>query len=213
MKLYFNPISSYSQKALIAFYEKGIEFTPEVVHLMDPGSRAAYAKIHPVCKVPLLEDDDGKRFPETSIIIELLDQRWPDKGPRLIPEDKQLALETRLWDRLCDNYLNDPMQKIFFDGRRPADKRDPLGVEQAKERLAAASGMLDQHLTGRTWLAADTFTLADCAAAPALSYMRRVQPFEPYPQLAAYAARLFERPSFTRVLKEVAPILQQLGMA
>ncbi len=47
MKLYYHPVSTYAQKAVIAFYEKSVEFAPELVNLMDEAARAAYRKIYP----------------------------------------------------------------------------------------------------------------------------------------------------------------------
>ena len=52
--------------------------------------------------------------------------------------------------------------------------------------------------------------MADCAAAPCLAYLRRVYPYEQHKHLSAYAARLMERPSFARVLKEAEPYLAKM---
>jgi glutathione S-transferase len=211
MKLYFNPVSSYSQKALMAFYEKDVPFEPVLVNLMDPIASAEYRKIHPIGKVPYLTVADAEwGVPESTIIIEYLDAKFPDKGPRLVPTDPELARETRLRDRFFDCYVNDLVSKIFFDGMRPEGKGDAFGVEQAKKRLEVAYGLLDEQLAGRTWAAGDVFTMADCSAAPALGYARMVQPFDRYETLAAYAARLFERPSFRRIMSDAAPILAQI---
>lgn len=59
MKLYYHPLSSYSQKTLMAFQEKGVSFTSEIVDLMSPEGREAYKKIYPLAKIPLLVLDDG----------------------------------------------------------------------------------------------------------------------------------------------------------
>ena len=211
MKLHFSPVSTYSQKALIAFYEKDIAFTPVIENLMDPAGRASYMQTYPVCKVPLLVDE-GRSIPESSTIIEYLDLKYPNKGPRLLPQDPMAALEARRWDRFCDSYLNDTMQKIFFDGFRPADKKDPFGVAQAKDLCGRAAGLLDAHLAGKTWLSGADFGIADCAAAPALFYLQRVAPFSEKKNLVSYAGRLFERPSFARCVEEAKPILAAMGM-
>jgi glutathione S-transferase len=52
----------------------------------------------------------------------------------------------------------------------------------------------------------DDFTMADCAACPALYYADKVMPFgADLPNTAAYLKRLTERPSFARTLKEAEP--------
>lgn len=212
MKLYFNPVSSYSQKTLMAFYEKDVPFEPVAVNLFDPKGREEFRKIHPLCKVPYLHiEDQDWNVPESSIIIEYLDQKFPDKGTKLIPSDPDRARQTRMRDRFFDFYVNDTMQKIFFDSMRPAGKNDPFGVEQAKERLQAAYEILDKEMANKTWAMGDDFTLADCAAAPALGYTRVVFPFDQFKNVTAYANRLAERPSFQRVMKDAAPILAQMG--
>ncbi len=66
--------------------------------------------------------------------------------------------------------------------------------------------MIDREMAGRHWAAGDGFTLADCAAAPALHYADLVSPLRPdFPRAADYLDRLKARPSFARVLSEAEP--------
>ncbi len=213
MKLYYSPMSSYSQKVLVAFYEKGVEFTPSVVDLMDPAARAAYLEVNPLGKVPLLRiEDKNWMVPESSIIIEYLDQNCA--GPKMLPQDPEVARQVRFRDRFCDFYLHEPMGKIFFDSMRPEGKKDPYGVELARDLLDRAYKSLNAGLERMKdkgpWAMGDTFTLADCAAAPALNYLAMVHPYKSHENLSAYASRLFERPSVKRVLKELEPHLAKM---
>ncbi|HWU87052.1 MAG TPA: glutathione S-transferase family protein, partial [Kofleriaceae bacterium] len=206
MKLYYDPRSTYSQKALLALYEKGVAFTPMAINLSDPQARAELRQLNPLGKVPVLVVDDGWKVPEASILIEYLDTHVPGSA-RLIPEDADLARQTRFHDRLADLYVNDSVKKIFFDGQKPEGKRDPEGVAEARARLDMMFTGLDQHLASRTWIMGDTFTMADCALVPSLGYSRRLHPFDRWKNLTAYANRAFERPSFQKVAAELAPYL------
>lgn len=212
MKLYYSPVSSYSMKTLMAFFEKDVPFEGSVVNLMDPAARAEYEKIHPLAKVPYLRvEADQLHIPESTIIVEYLEQKYPNKGTRLIPADPDAARQVRMRDRFFDCYINEPMQKIFFDGLRPAGKNDPFGVEQAKKTLKTAYTMAEQWFIKGPWAMGDDFTLADCAAAAPLFYARNVLPYDDHKNLTAYANRLVERPSFQRVLGEAMPVLQKMG--
>jgi glutathione S-transferase len=148
--------------------------------------------------------------PESSIIIEYLAQHYPGKS-RLVPADAEVARQTRLRDRFFDLYVNVPMQKIVTDKLRPAGRTDPHGVEEAKMLLQISLGMIDQDMAGKTWAMGDAFTMADCAAAPALFYANIVMPFaDSHKNAAAYLARLMERPSFARAVKEAQPYLAKM---
>jgi glutathione S-transferase len=69
-----------------------------------------------------------------------------------------------------------------------------------------AYAWLEQQLAGRTWATGGDFTLADCAAAPALFYADWTHPIAAdYPLLRAYRARLLARPSFARAVDEARP--------
>lgn len=206
LKLYSHPLSSFCQKVLTALYETATPFEPVLVDLMSGSGLAEYKKIWPIAKIPVLRDETKARtVPEASIIIEYLDRHYPG-AIRLVPEDPDLARETRLRDRLFDLYVNVPMQKIVTDKLRPAGRNDPHGVEEAKALLRTALGIIDEEMKGRSWAAGDEFTMADCAAAPALFYANQVMPFgESHRNVARYFARLAERPSFARVLSEAKP--------
>jgi glutathione S-transferase len=98
------------------------------------------------------------------------------------------------------------MQKIVGDSLRPADRRDPHGVEQAHELFETAYRWLDGRMAGRQWAANDSFTLADCAAAPSLFYADWVHPIDAcFSNVRAYRRRLLERPSFARAVDEARP--------
>ena len=205
LKLYYHPLSSYCQKVLTALYENDTPFAP-IINVLDDAERAEFVKLWSIGKFPLLRDEARDRtIPESTIIIEYLAQHYPGRV-RLVPDDAELAWQTRLQDRFFDLYVQEPMQKIVFDRRRPADRRDPLGVEQAQARLRTAYDLIEREMAKKTWAVGDVFTMADCAAAPALFYANLVLPFgEERRNVTAYFGRLMERPSFARAVAEAKP--------
>ena len=206
LTLHFHPLASYCWKALIALYENDTPFTPHKVDLGNPAERAALLRLWPIGKFPVLGDDArGHTVPESSIIIEYLDRHYP--GPtRFIPADPEPALQTWLRDRFYDLYVHLPMQKIMVDRLRPADKRDPHGVEEARTQLRTSYAMIDKQMSAGTWAMGEAFSLADCAAAPSLFYGNMAVPFgEDQKNLRAYFERLKARPCFARVMKEAEP--------
>jgi glutathione S-transferase len=206
LRLYFHPLSSFCQKVLVALYENDTPFVPQIVNLMDPAEAAAFRKIWPIGRFPVLRDEAADRLvPESTIIIEYLAQYYPGRT-RLVPTDPEEALQVRLQDRFYDLYLNVPMQRIVFDRLRPASLRDPQGVDEARALLRTALDIVERDMAGRTWATDDHFSMADCAAAPAMYYANLVSPFgETHRHAAAYLARLAARHSFARVLKEAEP--------
>ena len=206
LKLYFHPFSSFCQKVLTALYERDVPFERVVVDLGDAAQRAQLEALWPMAKFPVLRDEAaGATVAEASVIVEYLDRRHP--GAPLIPGDPEAALRVRLWDRVFDNYVEHPLQKAVGDTFRPEGARDPHGVEEAKMLLQRAYAMTDAELarTGADWIAGDTFTMADCAAAPALFYADMVAPFGDHERLTAYYRRLRARPSFARAVDEARP--------
>lgn len=199
LELFAHPFSSYCQKALIAFYENDIPFTYRMME--DPGAGETLESLWPMKKFPILRDDD-RVILEASIIIEHLHVRHP--GPvRLIPDDADRAVEVRMLDRFFDNYVMTPQGKFVVDALRPPESRDSYGVEEARKMLDTSYAWLDQRMKDRTWAVGETFSLADCAAAPSLFYAdwtHRIP--DRYEHLTAYRIRLLERPSFARAIDE-----------
>jgi glutathione S-transferase len=204
--LYQHPFAMYCWKPLIALYERDVPFTADLVE----ADRSALATLWPPASIPVLVDD-GVVVPDSSIIVERLDRHGDT--PPLIPTAPDEALQARLWDRVADGYLTTPVQRIVGDALRPPDAKDPHGVSQAQATLDLAYATLDRQLNGRDhdgWLAGDDFTLADCAAAPALHYADVVHPLDrdAHPALAAYFQRVLTRPSVARVVEEARPYRQ-----
>jgi glutathione S-transferase len=201
-RLYAHPFSSYSQKALIALYENRTPF--DYRSLEDPGANEELAALWPLRRFPVLVDD-GRTIIEATCIVEHLDLHYP--GPvRLIPADPRAALEVRMLDRIFDNYVSTPQQKVVFDRLRAENDRDAYGVAEARAMLETAYAWLDRRMAGREWAVGDTFSLADCAAAPFLFYADWTHPIDPsFAHLRAYRTRLLARPSFARAVEEARP--------
>ncbi len=206
LRLYYHPLSSYCQKALVALYENDTPFEPVLVDLGDEASRNAFYKLWPVGKFPVLQDEARNRLvPESTIIIEYLDEHYPGKV-KLIPAGADAGWQARAQERFFDWHVHEHMQKIVGNKLRPADGKDPFGTSQARAKLRSSYSILNDVLAGKTWAMGEAFTLADCAAAPALFYAELVEPFgEEHANVAAYLARLKQRPSFARVIEEAKP--------
>lgn len=198
MKLYYAPASSYSQRVLIALYEKNANFIPIQVNLFDPQEREHYLQINRFGKIPTLETTSGNLLFEACIIIEYLDQHFQNKV-RLIPEDPNRALEVRMLERTIDVYINNGREALFADSQRPVEQQRSKEVKKAHRLLETACLFLEEKLDGRTWLAGEEFSLADCAAAPTLIYLRIVYDYQHLPRLTDYVKRLEFRPSIAQV--------------
>ena len=202
LKLYAHPLSSYCHKALVALYENATPFEFVMLDGSEPAA-SEFAALWPMKRFPLLTD--GERIvPESTAIIEYLGVHHP--GPvRLIPDDPDAAIEVRMMDRFFDNYVMNQQARVVFDCIRPDGTHDPYGVTEAKAMLDTAYAWLDGWMEGREW-AAGAFSLADCAAAPALLYADWTHAIpERFANVWAYRTRLLARPSYARALDEARP--------
>ncbi len=202
LTLYAHPFAAYCWKTLIALYENGTPFTYRVIE--DAAGWAELETLWPIKKFPLLRDGENL-VAESSIIIEHLTLHHP--GPiRLIPENADAALRVRFMDRFFDNYVMTPMQTLVSDRMRIDSQRDAKGVSDARALLDVGYGWLDKHVSQQAWATGSDFTLADCAAAPALFYADWVHPIgDRFPLVRAYRSRLLARPSVSRTVDEARP--------
>lgn len=209
LKVYYHPLASFCWKALIALYENDTQFEPVLVDLGDAKSRAELAQVWPPAKFPVLRDETRQTtVAEATIIIEYLDTFHAGRT-RFISTDPDRAWKIRMWDRVFDHYLHEPMQKMVIDRIRPAGQNDPHGVEQAAAQIRETYALVDREIGSRQWAMGDDFSLVDCAAAPALAYAETLVPFEAtLTNLPAYLGRLRQRPCFARVLKEAQPFFK-----
>ncbi len=206
LTLYYHPLSSFCWKVLIALYEAEVAFTPRQVNLADPADKAAFEAVWPLAKFPVLRDEArGQTVPESTIIVEYLAEHVA--GARgLLPTEAERALAVRLKDRLFDQYIHLPMQQIVAERLRPEGHHDPFGAEQARTALRRGYELLEPLVVG-PWAVGETFTLADCAALPALYYGDYAVRIDRWPRLSAYLQRLKARPTIARVLEQAAPWL------
>ncbi len=209
MKFYGHPFSSYCLKALITLYENDTPFEFRIVGpgAIDDKAAAEHARLWPLERIPVLEDE-GRTVLEASIIIEYLDLHHPGRV-RMRPADPRAAIDVRMMDRFFDNYVSTPMQRIVFDSIRDEANRDRQGVAEARKLLDAAYRWLDARMADREWAAGGAFTLADCAAAPALFYADwTLRIGTELRNVHAYRQRLLARPSYARAVDEARPYRQ-----
>ena len=202
LELFGHPFSSYTWKVLIPLYADGTQFEFRQV----PENEENYAelkRIWPFGKFPLLLDD-GKPVMETTCIIEHLQAYH--RGTNIWIPDGQLGRKVRFLDRFFDLYVQGNMQPAVNHALRPEGQGDPYGAEQGRKNLHVAYDWLEANLPDGGWAAGDTFSLADCAAAPALFYADWVEEIgDGRPKVKAYRSRLLAHPQVARVVDEARP--------
>lgn len=204
MKLFGHPFSSYTQKVLIALYESGTAFELCVLGPNTPEHSAEWSRRWPLHQFPLLVDGE-QQWAESSIIIEHLQLCHP--GPSaLLPADPAAALPVRFLDRFFDLHVMNVMQGAVSAALTGDAEKRREGGALAARKLEIAYAWLEQHLGEDGWAAGERFTLADCAAAPALFYADWTHAIpQPFRRLRAYRSRLLARPSFARAVEEARP--------
>jgi glutathione S-transferase len=202
LALYGHPFSSYTWKVLIPLYADETEFefrqVPE-----NQDNFAELKRLWPFGKFPVLVDD-GQPVIETSCIIEHLQAHH--RGQNVWIPAGDLGRRVRFLDRFFDLYVQGNMQPAVNHALRPEGMGDASGAEQGRKALLIAYDWLEANLPDSGWAAGDTFTLADCAAAPALFYADWVEEIgEGRPKLKAYRARLLAHPQVARAVDEARP--------
>ncbi len=203
LQLFAHPFSSYCQKVLIALWADGTEFTYHMLDEQHPENMAELKRHWPFGQFPLLLHD-RRPVVESTVIIEHLAAHHP--GPNRWIPDGEDGRRARFLDRFLDHYVMNQMTVPVFDELRPEGSRDPYGVAKARERLLTAYDWLEANLGDGRWAIGETFTLADCAAAPSLFYADWVEPIGPSrPRLAAYRGSLLAHPIVARAIDEGRP--------
>ena len=170
----------YAARARIVLAEKGLEV--EVVEI-DLSDRPAWLyEKNPAGRVPVIEEDGGEPLPESVVIMEFLEERYPE--PPLLPLDPADRAAVRLLI-FRDDELTDP----YYAFRR--------GEQGGREELDAALGRLDAVLTERPYLGGTEYGLADIAYVPWLLRARDSLgvELEAFPALSDWLGRLEERPA------------------
>jgi len=203
VELFGHPFSSYTQKVLIALWADETPFEYRILEQDFPENGEVLARHSPFGLFPLLLDGETAVF-ESTPIVEHLQAHHPGAN-RWIP-DGEAGRRTRFLDRFFDLHVMGNMQKPVIDAIRPEGSRDPFGVEKARKSLHIAYDWLEANLGDGPWAIGDAFTLADCAAAPALFYADWIERIGPArPRLISYRARLLSHPIVARAVDEGRP--------
>ncbi|GGE55732.1 glutathione S-transferase [Agaricicola taiwanensis] len=201
LELYGHPFSSFTWKPLIALYEREVPFTFHTVDPGHPNNQALIDRLSPTGHFPALVDGEVE-VTQSNAVIEYLDLHGG--AAPMVPEDRREAIEARMLAEVFDNYINVPLQRVVKEAFRPEDAKDPFGVTAARKTLTKTYAWLETKLADRTWAISNRFSIADCAAAPALFYADWVEPI-PAGAVAEYRARLLARDSVVRVVNEARP--------
>ncbi len=199
--LYVHPFSSFSWKALIPLWIDDIPFTYRNVDPFNPGVMDELKAHWPLGKFPTLVDN-GVVIAEATCIIEHLQAHR--HGPTEWIPDGEDGRRVRFLDRFFDLHVQGNMQPTVNHAIWPDG--EGLAAVRGREALTIAYDWLEENLRGDGWAAGNTFTLADCAAAPALFYADWVVPIgDHHPRLASYRKRLLAHPAVSRAVEEARP--------
>ena len=197
MKLFGSPFSPYVRKVRVLLGEKNIpcEFVIE-----DPWpAESKIPSMNPLGKVPVLQIGPDKFLFESVLVTHYLDHL---DGKPLQPRDAALYWRAQWWQALGNGMLDASVARIL-ETRRPADKQMPEKIEREEARIARAFAAADHEFAGGTFLAGNTFTLADLVMGVACQYVDLRYPHDwrsRHPRLKQWFSGIAARASFVATL-------------
>lgn len=202
MKLYTNPMSSSARRVTLTAAHLGLELETQKIDLANAADRAALAAVNPNGKIPVLVTEEITLW-EGHAIAQLLCDRAGTKGAELYPTELIARADVNRWLFWVNAHLApavgpisyEKMWKKFVEG--PTAQPDPSLLARYERFLHLAVGVLEKHLTDRTWVVGKSLTLADYSIAATLMYRAATQlPLEAYPNVLAYLARVEATPAW-----------------
>jgi glutathione S-transferase len=211
LALYGHLFSSYTWKALIPLYANGTELEFREIGPGAPDENNAFVHAaHPAGKFPVLADG-GTTVIEATAIVEYLAVHHPGPAP-LIPADAATAAETRMIDRVFDNYLQGNFQRIVgaYLSNTEVGSTPTVGEPDMAEVEAGKAGLRRAYAWLERWLGEHALpphvSLATCAAAPALFYADWCEPIpEDCRRVATLRNEVLALPPVVRCVEDARP--------
>jgi len=199
MKIYHAP-NSRSVRVVWLFEELGLPYELEQFKLGDPSMRAPdYLKIHPMGRVPALEDGDVTIF-ESGAIVEYVLAKYGEG--RLVPDMNTPAFADYLqWLHYAEGMLMPPVNAIMVENFfLPKERRNQTNVDRAVKLLTRMLGAVEAGLDGRDYLAGE-FSGADIMAGHATVAATRLGgDASDKPNVQAYVERIKARPAWQKAM-------------
>lgn len=211
IQFYDVPISPFAQKVKLALLEKGLAYETPPAEL---GPDTALTAVNPRGEVPALVDD-GQAIFDSSIILEYLEDRYPEHPLR--PADAAGRAQVRMLEEVCDG----PFEAVTWGLNEIIGIKRAEGalaqriLARADAEVAQLQGWLDRQLGQADWFNGADFGYGDIAVWP---YVQTAAVFRRVPAagsgLAAWHARMGERASVQRTIAEVKaslPLVREMG--
>jgi glutathione S-transferase len=192
MKLFeFAPTRSI--RARWTLQELGVEFESVIVNLIAGEHHgAAFLKLNPAGRVPVLVDGDVVLTESVAIVLYLA-EKYPEK--RLVPSDLLQRAQLYRWLLFAVTELEQPLWRISkHTAIYPQDRRLPDDVVLAREDFAPMAQVLEEHMSGRQFVVGDCVSVADFVLAYTLDWANEVGLLADCPQLRRYIERMYQRP-------------------
>lgn len=198
MKLHFIPKTRAVRVAWL-LEELGLSYDVETYSLGDPAMRTPEfrANVHPMGRVPVLEDGDVRIF-ESGAIIDYLLTKHPDSGLRPTPDDPEFPNYLQ-WFHYCEGMIMPPINTLMVETKfLPPERRNEVNVKRATKLLGQMLVPINEQLADRDYLTG-AFSGADVMTGSAVqSAVAFGIDTDHLPQIKPYAARLAERPAFQK---------------
>ncbi|GHF01740.1 glutathione S-transferase [Aliiroseovarius zhejiangensis] len=206
-RLFHVPLSPFCRKVRLSLAEKKIEV--ELVEEKYWERSSDFLRRNPAGKVPILKID-GKLLSESGPICEYIEERFPD--PALLPDDPEARYEVRRlvsWfddkfhNEVTSNLLYERVNKKVMGAGYPESRNIKAGAKAIKYHLDYMGWLLEQ----RRWLAGNTMTLADFAAAAHLSSLDYISDVDwnRNENVREWYAKIKSRPAFRSILADQIP--------
>ena len=206
--LFHHTLSPAARLVRVMMAEKGIPFEPVVERPWD--WRDDFLALNPAGEVPVLVEEDGAVIADGFALIEYLEEAYPD--PALMPLDIDFRAEvrrltswflTKFGREVVDTLVGEKLVKRVSGQGQPYAPAIRAGLTNINHHLEYVGFLSDR----RPWLAGPAFTLADLAAASALSCVDYTGdiPWDRHPEAKDWYVRIKSRPSFRQLLTDTLP--------
>ncbi|HKP57885.1 MAG TPA: glutathione S-transferase family protein [Polyangiales bacterium] len=205
--LYEIPLSPYAQKVKLALLEKGIAFSAKLPDLVALDSE--FAALSPRLEVPVFVDDEVRLF-DSSVILEYLEDRWPE--PALLPRGAAERARVRTLEEICDTLydaVNWGVSEIVVFKRAEGDAAARM-LARAKQQVDGLNARLERELANRAWFNGESIGYGDVAVYPFVNGAAALgnKPLAGG-RLEAWLKTMRSRPSAQRVKQDVIDTLPQ----